>query len=614
MLVLGTSVYFTSGGNIDRNNITIEGVSMPRFNSAFTALVGGSIILGPLRLRGENVHLRNLGVDAGELRLQQLIAATPGHPQATDGLVVVSDYGTAANDDPNIGLTLENIICLCRTPSAVAHACLIENYKRVNLRNIVTRYGVWGLVTKCRDVTVDGATCYDHNASPIHPKANNYAKQLNFTGTNLQAIREAAPVADDKGVYIYAATDDQVSINITGLIVDGYAKSIALEADNPRQLRNVSISGIHARRFSAFGLWTKRIEPTNEPNSNSGLYRSIRISDATFDAAGSGGKPMRVDAEPFIASNIIASSDTAMEDAVFIAGKPLLSNIISCVGMNKSVKSGITIRPHFTSPQPHYVNCSGSIYDFSSVESFTEFAARRQQVDGVPLNPTVLAAYQTFYNTLATQGIIPLIDTMGVAFGGATIAGAMVPMVGACGTSLALVSGDYNIRTGIKGNGSTKKLVFPLRADLYTQGDHHWAVDISEAETVNSKIVFGWHAQTNGASNIQRNNTGTGMWVRNQCGTFHNRPVAGMVGWFSTSRIVTTEYRAYDETNASLVALASQAPSTGSLTMAVLGSDSANFSDCRTRFWCMGRGMSDAQMLAMRSAYLTMRAAILAVV
>ena len=58
---------YDSGGFISKPNVTIQGAGMPAFNSDFTAMAGGTIVLGTLATStgADFITVRDLGVDVG---------------------------------------------------------------------------------------------------------------------------------------------------------------------------------------------------------------------------------------------------------------------------------------------------------------------------------------------------------------------------------------------------------------------------------------------------------------------------------------------------------------------------------------------------------------------
>jgi hypothetical protein len=88
--------------------------------------------------------------------------------------------------------------------------------------------------------------------------------------------------------------------------------------------------------------------------------------------------------------------------------------------------------------------------DASAYIAAVEFA------DGQSLEDTVKIAINAFVVGLKTDGIWNSVLASCIMMGARTIEGAIVPLKGPTPTGFNFVSGDYNRKTGIVGNGSTK--------------------------------------------------------------------------------------------------------------------------------------------------------------
>jgi len=75
--------------------------------------------------------------------------------------------------------------------------------------------------------------------------------------------------------------------------------------------------------------------------------------------------------------------------------------------------------------------------------------------------------------------------------GARTLQGALVPLVGPAPTNLNFVSGDYNRKTGLKGNGTSKYLNSNRKIDEDPQDSHHNSVYVTEADTGSRRHLIG---------------------------------------------------------------------------------------------------------------------------
>jgi hypothetical protein len=86
------------------------------------------------------------------------------------------------------------------------------------------------------------------------------------------------------------------------------------------------------------------------------------------------------------------------------------------------------------------------------------YIANVEIADNSALEPFVRSAINTFIVGCKSDGIWPAIKASCILAGARTLAGALVPLVGTAPTNFNFVSGDYNRKTGLAGNGSTKYL------------------------------------------------------------------------------------------------------------------------------------------------------------
>src|SRR5579863_394266 len=144
-IVLGTGTWssgYGSDGFISKPNITIQGSGRPGFNSEFTAMLGGTIVLGRLSVStGANYFaVQDLGVDAGSVYIN---ANNNGMP--TDALAIYNAgevIGAPQVESP----VIDNVACLGYSTTAAFHCMLVENVDHACIHNIVTVMNQHGFV------------------------------------------------------------------------------------------------------------------------------------------------------------------------------------------------------------------------------------------------------------------------------------------------------------------------------------------------------------------------------------------------------------------------------------------------------------------------------------
>ena len=111
------------------------------------------------------------------------------------------------------------------------------------------------------------------------------------------------------------------------------------------------------------------------------------------------------------------------------------------------------------------------------------YIASVEAADGEALEPAVRLAYNSFIKGCKQDGIWPSIKASCILSGAKTLTGALVPLVGAAPTNYNFVAGDYNRKTGLIGDGSTKYLDSGRAGNAAPLGDIHSSVFASTAMT-----------------------------------------------------------------------------------------------------------------------------------
>jgi hypothetical protein len=140
------------------------------------------------------------------------------------------------------------------------------------------------------------------------------------------------------------------------------------------------------------------------------------------------------------------------------------------------------------------------------------FVANVEANDGQALEPAVKLAYNDFIVGLKTDGILQLIKSCCILAGARTLSGAMTPLVGVAPTNFNFVSADYDRKTGLKGDGSTKYLNTNFSLNSTYQNNLHMDVWRTEAEGTSG--TEGLIGNESGASGAQITTTSTSRIYR----------------------------------------------------------------------------------------------------
>jgi hypothetical protein len=128
------------------------------------------------------------------------------------------------------------------------------------------------------------------------------------------------------------------------------------------------------------------------------------------------------------------------------------------------------------------------------------YIAAVETADGQSLEVATKDAINAFVVGCKSDGIWSAIKASCIMAGARTLAGALVPLVGDAPTNFNFVSGDYNRKTGLVGNGSTKYLNSNRANNADPQNNHHLSIYVSTNPGVVA-IPIGLNPVTNGNAN-----------------------------------------------------------------------------------------------------------------
>ena len=134
--------------------------------------------------------------------------------------------------------------------------------------------------------------------------------------------------------------------------------------------------------------------------------------------------------------------------------------------------------------------------------------------DGQPLEAPVVQAIDDFVIGCKTDNIWSAIKASCILMGARTLSGALTPLVGSAPTNNGpFVSGDYDRKTGLTGNASTKFLNSNRAGSADGQNDFHLSIynHAVHSNTTAAGAYIGHGGTASGASNLLRNLVSPGV-------------------------------------------------------------------------------------------------------
>lgn len=254
------------------------------------------------------------------------------------------------------------------------------------------------------------------------------------------------------------------------------------------------------------------------------------------------------------------------------------------------------------------------IYNPSDANAISYFTAV-EAADGQSLETPVKQAIENFIIGCKSDGIWTALKASCILAGARTLNGALVPLVGTAPTNLNFVSADYNRKTGLLGNSSTKYLNSNRNNNADLQNNFHLSVyqtSPASGGTVNAVVRYQIAAGNGvtGSSTIGRRPTTAVMALRNRS-TNLTDVASGSTDlsnlFLGTRRSVSGSYswRANNATGTSPTP--SQTPYNGNLYVFGLNNNGvvSNATNARLSFYSIGESLDLALLNTRVSALMT---------
>ena len=215
------------------------------------------------------------------------------------------------------------------------------------------------------------------------------------------------------------------------------------------------------------------------------------------------------------------------------------------------------------------------------------YIAAVETADGQSLENATRLAIQNFIVGAKADGIWDAIKSSNILAGARTLNGALVPLKGTAPTNFNFVSGDYNRKTGLVGNGSTKYLNSNRNNTADPQDSRHIAVYMTALNTTDPTIIIGTSNIT-GRTSIVRVGATTARISSALTPLFNITPTTGFLGGVRTNA-TTSAIRNNGITTASTVA--SETPASEAMGVFAAIGLGAPPSNARLAFYSIGESL-----------------------
>ena len=202
------------------------------------------------------------------------------------------------------------------------------------------------------------------------------------------------------------------------------------------------------------------------------------------------------------------------------------------------------------------------------------YLAAVEAADGQPLETAVRDATNAFVVGCKLDGTWNAIKAACIMSGARTLAGALVPLVGTAPTNNNFVSGDYNRKNGLTGNGTNKYLNSNRNNNADPQNSQHLSVYVSTASTsgANFPNYIACGADNTGASVIGRLNNNGNFNIRSRNGS--NESPTHVTGFVGISRAASATFTFRASSTNTIFTRTSQTPFNGNIGVFI---DGVNF-------------------------------------
>jgi hypothetical protein len=219
------------------------------------------------------------------------------------------------------------------------------------------------------------------------------------------------------------------------------------------------------------------------------------------------------------------------------------------------------------------------------------YLAAVQAADGQLLEPAVRIAVNSFIVGCKADGIWTAIKASCILAGARTLAGALIPLAGTAPTNVGpFVSGDYNRKTGLVGNGSSKYLNSNRAGNADPQNNHHASVYATSANT-GTKWYMGSETGATGSTNLY-SASGTDLYGRSRHAVVATPQRNNSTGLIAMTRASSATWTLRSAGGTTAYSINSEVPASANYGIFVAISSTLNsHADARLAFYSIGESL-----------------------
>jgi hypothetical protein len=244
------------------------------------------------------------------------------------------------------------------------------------------------------------------------------------------------------------------------------------------------------------------------------------------------------------------------------------------------------------------------LYDSTAAD----YIAAVEAADGQALENSIKTAYNDFIVGCKADGIWTALKASCLLAGARTLSGALVPLVGTAPTNNNFVSGDYDRKTGLNGNGSTKYLNTNVagNSSLLPQDNAHISIYSYSGPTATMAYLGNANAGTSGSVGINRFNINLDFTAQT---TGNDRivmttSVADWAGFKGISRGTSNSFIVRNKKTSTTISRPSTARMSATVFVHKMG-PTGRFGNGRHSYYSIGESLDLAKLDARVSAFMT---------